>query len=199
MQTTLIIIIIIIVKVRQKHERAQEEGNWKRIVMTITNSKTNFVALSPRANYTDWATATCWWSLVPTLADRGVSRGQRSGSPTEPLLFFQVAPHLLMTIVIIIIIIIGTNPVHITASYPKSILLFSIQLWLRLHSVHIPSAFIFHIHSCNILCQSYVSWFDHCNYVREQVMNLLITQRSRISCYFITLRPNVLLISVFPL
>jgi hypothetical protein len=45
-------------------------------------NKTNSVVLSPRANYTDWATATCWWNLVPTFADRGVSRGQRGGSPT---------------------------------------------------------------------------------------------------------------------
>jgi hypothetical protein len=55
-----------------------------------------------QANYTERATATSWRNLVPTLAGRGVSRGQRSGSPTvfnlfsrpELLLFFQVAPHL---------------------------------------------------------------------------------------------------------
>jgi hypothetical protein len=40
------------------------------------------VALSPRANYTDWATATCRQSLVPTFVDRGMSRGQRGGSLT---------------------------------------------------------------------------------------------------------------------
>jgi hypothetical protein len=43
---------------------------------------TNFVALSPRANSTDWVTATCRRDLVPTFVDRGVSRGQRGGSPT---------------------------------------------------------------------------------------------------------------------
>jgi hypothetical protein len=32
------------------------------------------VALSPQANYTDWATATCRRNLVPTFVDRGVSR-----------------------------------------------------------------------------------------------------------------------------
>jgi hypothetical protein len=42
----------------------------------------NSVALSPQANYTDWATATCWRNLVPTFMDRGVSHGQRGGSPT---------------------------------------------------------------------------------------------------------------------
>jgi hypothetical protein len=55
------------------------------IVRTIWNTqiqKTNSVALSPRANYTDWATATCRRNLVPTFVDRGVSRGQRGGSPT---------------------------------------------------------------------------------------------------------------------
>jgi hypothetical protein len=41
---------------------------------------TNSLALSPQANYTDWTTATCRQNLVPTFVDRGVSRGQRSGS-----------------------------------------------------------------------------------------------------------------------
>jgi hypothetical protein len=48
--------------------------------------------------------ATCRRNLVPTFVDRGVSPGQRDGSPTvvslgfsrlEPLIFFYVAPHLL--------------------------------------------------------------------------------------------------------
>jgi hypothetical protein len=39
------------------------------------------MAFSPQANYNDWATATCWQNLVPTFADRGVSRGQRGRSP----------------------------------------------------------------------------------------------------------------------
>jgi hypothetical protein len=43
---------------------------------------TNSLALSPQANYTDWATATCQRNLVPTFVDRGVSPGQRSGSLT---------------------------------------------------------------------------------------------------------------------
>jgi hypothetical protein len=69
-------------------------------------SKTNSVALSPRANYTDWATATCRRNSVPTFVDRGVSGGQRGGSPTVVNLsfldrsryfFFQVA-HLLITL-----------------------------------------------------------------------------------------------------
>jgi hypothetical protein len=43
---------------------------------------TNSVAFNSQANYTDWTTATFRQNLVPTLADRGVSRGQRGGSPT---------------------------------------------------------------------------------------------------------------------
>jgi hypothetical protein len=64
----------------------------------LKTKQTNSVAPSPRANYTDWATATCRLNLVSTFVDRGVSRGQRGGSPTVVnlsfLLFFQVAPHL---------------------------------------------------------------------------------------------------------
>jgi hypothetical protein len=60
------------------------------------------VAFSLQTNYTHWSTDTCRRSLVPTSVARGVSRDQRDGSPTavnlfsrpEPLLFFQVAPHL---------------------------------------------------------------------------------------------------------
>jgi hypothetical protein len=61
-------------------------------------NKINSVAFSLQANYTNWATATCRRNLVPTFAGRGVSRGQRGGSPTVVNLsryfFFQVAPHL---------------------------------------------------------------------------------------------------------
>jgi hypothetical protein len=45
------------------------------------------------ANYTDWATATCWQNLVSTFADRGVSRGQRGGSPTIVNLSFLDRSH----------------------------------------------------------------------------------------------------------
>jgi hypothetical protein len=51
-------------------------------------NKTNSVALSPRANYTDWSTATCRRNLVPTFVDRGVSRVQRGGSLTVVNLSF---------------------------------------------------------------------------------------------------------------
>jgi hypothetical protein len=42
----------------------------------------NSVARSPQANCTDWADATFRRNLVPAFADRGVSHGQRGGSPT---------------------------------------------------------------------------------------------------------------------
>jgi hypothetical protein len=63
----------------------------------------NSVALSPQANYTDSAIATCRRNLVPTFVDWGVSRGQRGGFPTVLNLisldrsrysYFQAAPHL---------------------------------------------------------------------------------------------------------
>jgi hypothetical protein len=69
------------------------------IILTLTNS----VALSPRANYIDWATATCRRILVPNFVDRRVSRGQHGATPTVVILrfldrsryfFFQVAPQL---------------------------------------------------------------------------------------------------------
>jgi hypothetical protein len=61
------------------------------------------MAFSPQENYTDRTTATCRQNLVPTFVDRGVSRGQRGGTPTAVnfsfidrslYFFFQVAPHL---------------------------------------------------------------------------------------------------------
>jgi hypothetical protein len=82
-------------------------SRWVTAVPTTRpSSEPNFfnsVALSPQANYTDWATATCRRNLVPTFADRGVSRGQPGGSPTAVNLSFldrsryfsfQLAPHL---------------------------------------------------------------------------------------------------------
>jgi hypothetical protein len=52
------------------------------------NKQTNSLALSPQANYTEWATATFQRNLVSTFVDRGVSRGQRGGSPTVVNLSF---------------------------------------------------------------------------------------------------------------
>jgi hypothetical protein len=54
----------------------------------MTNNQTNSVALSPRAIYTDSATATCQRNLVLTIVDRGVSRGQRGGYSTVVILSF---------------------------------------------------------------------------------------------------------------
>jgi hypothetical protein len=44
------------------------------------NKHTNSMALSPQANYTDWAATFHQQNLVPTFVDRGVSRGQRGGT-----------------------------------------------------------------------------------------------------------------------
>jgi hypothetical protein len=57
-------------------------------VHSANKQKTNSVALSPQANYTDWSTATCQRNLVPTSVDRGVSRGQRGRFPTAINLSF---------------------------------------------------------------------------------------------------------------
>jgi hypothetical protein len=54
--------------------------------------QTNSVALSPRANYTDWSIATCRRNLVSTFVDRGVPRGQRGGSPMVVNLSFLDRP-----------------------------------------------------------------------------------------------------------
>jgi hypothetical protein len=54
-------------------------------LIVITNKS---VTLSPRANYTDRATATCRRNLVPTCVDRGVSRGLPGGSYTAVNLSF---------------------------------------------------------------------------------------------------------------
>jgi hypothetical protein len=57
---------------------------WRRDTHEQTK-QTNSVALSPRANYTDWATATCRRNLVSTFVERGGSAGQRGGSPPPPV------------------------------------------------------------------------------------------------------------------
>jgi hypothetical protein len=46
------------------------------------------MAFIPQANYTDWVTTTCRQNLVPTFADRGMSRGQHEGYPTGVNLSF---------------------------------------------------------------------------------------------------------------
>jgi hypothetical protein len=43
---------------------------------------------SPQGNYINWATATGRRILMPTFADRGMSRGQRGGTPTAVNLVF---------------------------------------------------------------------------------------------------------------
>jgi hypothetical protein len=68
--------------------------------------KTNSVAFSLQANYTDWAIATGRRILVPNFADRVVSRGQRGGTLTvvnlsfldqEPLYFLSSSSSFILT------------------------------------------------------------------------------------------------------
>jgi hypothetical protein len=44
------------------------------VIKNFYTNINNSVALSPQANYTDQATATCTRNLVPTFEDRGVLR-----------------------------------------------------------------------------------------------------------------------------
>jgi hypothetical protein len=69
--------------------RKRNEMSWNvsRLFRWTTN-KLNSVALSPQANYIDGVTATCERNLVPTFVDRGVSRGQRGGSPRSLISVF---------------------------------------------------------------------------------------------------------------
>jgi hypothetical protein len=60
----------------------QARRSLVRVAVRSSKQKTNSVAFSPRANYTDWSTATCRRNLMSTFVDRGVSRDQRGGSPT---------------------------------------------------------------------------------------------------------------------
>jgi hypothetical protein len=57
-------------------------------IWSAGSNKTNFLAFSAQAKYTDRSTETCRRILVPTFADRGVSRGQRDGTPTAINLSF---------------------------------------------------------------------------------------------------------------
>jgi hypothetical protein len=54
----------------------------------LEQTKSNSAALSPQANYADWATVICRRNLVPTFLDKGVSRGERGGSPAVVNLSF---------------------------------------------------------------------------------------------------------------
>jgi hypothetical protein len=63
-------------------------GIESRIQICSVTKQNKLRGLSPRANYTDLATATCRRNLVPTFVDRGVSHGKRGGSPTVVNLSF---------------------------------------------------------------------------------------------------------------
>jgi hypothetical protein len=73
-----------------------------RIWRTWSSTKTNSVFFSPQPNYTDWSTVAGSPILVPTFVDRGMSRGQSSGTlkavnvsflDRSRYYSFQIAPH----------------------------------------------------------------------------------------------------------
>jgi hypothetical protein len=70
------------------NRQAWAEGFTTDVINVMICPRIKNVALSPQANYTDWATATCRRNLVPTFVDRGVSRGQRGGFPAVVNLSF---------------------------------------------------------------------------------------------------------------
>jgi hypothetical protein len=63
-------------------EAVWQRTSYPEIRNPQTKQQRHSVDFSPQTKYTDWATATCWRNVVPTFADRWVSRGQRSGSLT---------------------------------------------------------------------------------------------------------------------
>jgi hypothetical protein len=65
-----------------------DNGGWCFILAYAARLRENSVALSPQANHTDWATATCRRNILQAFSDRGVSRGKRGGSPTAVNLSF---------------------------------------------------------------------------------------------------------------
>jgi hypothetical protein len=71
-----------------RHTQLKEIYHVNYLATNKVNYKTIFVALSPQANYTDWATAICRRNLVPTFVDRGISRSERVGTPTVVNLSF---------------------------------------------------------------------------------------------------------------
>jgi hypothetical protein len=60
----------------------KEAVTGKKYKFGIKKTRNKLRGLSPRANYTDPATAALSAKLVPTFADRGELRSQYSGSPT---------------------------------------------------------------------------------------------------------------------
>jgi hypothetical protein len=84
--------------------RPRRTGRNKNNSRKICGKK-NFHGLSPRANYTDRATAACRRSDCQLFADRGVPRGQRDGSlrpysrfsRQEPLLFLLSSSSVVLT------------------------------------------------------------------------------------------------------
>jgi hypothetical protein len=75
---------------RSASSPTRDDGNIQcQILPKECTEQTNSVAFSPQTNNADWTTATSRPNLVPTFADRGVSHGQRGGSPRSLILAFE--------------------------------------------------------------------------------------------------------------
>jgi hypothetical protein len=121
--------------------------------------KTNSVAFSPQANYTDWATVTCWRILVPTFVDRGVTHGQRSGSPTVVNLSFLDCQH---TRLFIIFLWAGACVRHCQVNFTSILMAAGLsrqrkQFWLSCHRLMTRSLLLWQLLSCP--CE-YPLWRD---------------------------------------
>jgi hypothetical protein len=77
-------------------------GHFTNDLLYIKKTKTKLHGLSPRVNYTDWATAACWRSDCQLVRLGGATWSAWRIPPAvysqfsrqEPLLFYQVAPQL---------------------------------------------------------------------------------------------------------
>jgi hypothetical protein len=67
---------------RTDKRHTTDDAKCMQNVNLKTSKEPYSMTLSPQANYTECATATCRRNLVPIFVDRGVSRDQRGGSPT---------------------------------------------------------------------------------------------------------------------
>jgi hypothetical protein len=76
-------------KIWNKNEGSPNLKVQNRITPTNLLQRKSSVAIIPQANYTDWTTLTYRRNIVPTFADRGVSRDQRGESPTAVNLSFR--------------------------------------------------------------------------------------------------------------
>jgi hypothetical protein len=142
---------------------------YRFYMMTVVYVKswlTDFVALSPQANYTNWATAASWRNLVPTFVDRGVLCGQCGRSPMVVNLSF--IDHCFYVCIYEFWLVL-----HHMACWPGWIH----GIWNNVKQ-NILYTFLCSPNSSYMPCPSHPLSFDHSNYTwrRVQVTELLIIQ-----------------------